>query len=105
MQKKRGRKPKGGQVVKKSIKKNPKECNKNIILHLKVKPDNDTVIKEYNYYNTIKDIPQNTTNIIQSKLKINLLNPSVTELVKPDWLLQLSPESPVNIHVGYGLLP
>ena len=30
MQKKRGRTPKGGQVVKKSIKKKPEECNKNI---------------------------------------------------------------------------
>ena len=36
MQKKRGRKPKGGQVVKKSIKKNPKECNKIIIILLKI---------------------------------------------------------------------
>lgn len=69
MQKKRGRKPKGGQVIKKSIKKKTEGCNKNIILHLKVKPNDNTIIKEYNYYNTIKDIPQNTTNIIQSKLK------------------------------------
>ena len=71
MQKKRGRKPKGGQVVEKSINKKIKECNKNIILHLKVTPkNNNNIIKEYNYYNTTtKDIPQNTTNIIQSKLK------------------------------------
>ena len=69
MQKKRGRKPKGGQVIKKSINKKIEVCNKNIILHLKVKPNNNNLIKEYNYYSTTKDIPQNNTNILQSKLK------------------------------------
>jgi len=70
MQKKRGRKPKGGQVLKKSIKTMVEECNKNIILHLKVKPNNnDNSIKEYNYYNTTKIIKNNDANIIQSKLK------------------------------------
>jgi len=69
MQKKRGRKPKGGQVIKKSIKKKVEECNKNIILHLKVKYNNEHSIKEYNYYNNTKTIKQNDNNIIQSKLK------------------------------------
>ena len=69
MQKKRGRKPKGGQIIKKSIKKKVEECNKNIILHLKVKHNNEHAIKEYNYYNNTKSIKPNHINIIQSKLK------------------------------------
>lgn len=69
MQKKRGRKPKGGQIIKKSIKKDLEECNKNIILHLKIKNNNINPIKEYNYYNNTKSINNTNTNIIQSKLK------------------------------------
>ena len=69
MQKKRGRKPKGGQIIKDSIKKTPKKCNKNIILHLKVKNTDINSIKEYNYYNTTKSVKNNNTNIIQCKLK------------------------------------
>tara|TARA_A100001015_G_scaffold315616_1_gene427868 strand:+ start:4191 stop:4826 length:636 start_codon:yes stop_codon:yes gene_type:complete len=69
MQKKRGRKPKGGQVIKKSIKKKEEECNKNIILHLKVKCNSENIIKEYNYYNNDKVIKQNNISVIQTKLK------------------------------------
>lgn len=70
MQKKRGRKPKGGQVIKKSIKKKVEECNKNIILHLKVIDTHNDVIKEYNFYNNTKNIKQNNNNnTIQCKLK------------------------------------
>ena len=69
MQKKRGRKPKGGQILNKSIQKPTETSNKNIILHLKVKYNQENTIKEYNYYNNSKVIKNNNTDIIQSKLK------------------------------------
>ena len=67
--KKRGRKPKGGQITKNNIsnlKKEP-ECKQNIILHLKINTKHNTIpaIDPYSYYSKKSDIK----NISDTKFK------------------------------------
>lgn len=104
MQKKRGRKPKGGQVVKKSIKKNVEQSNKNVILHLQVKHKNENSIKEYNYYNNTKLIKNNDINIIQSKLKNLQYDLHTNSIYKPSncfWCTYSFENNPIYIPNKY----
>ena len=84
--KKRGRKPKGGQITSKKLSKKTTECNQNIILHLNISTsEKQNTINPYTYYNKKSDIKHITNTKINENNNTDGL--SISEKLKQLQLL------------------